>query len=133
MMNQYQKEYALAKTKVEAIEESIAEIERDYISAQNIMNSDGSIPPCIYCIDDMKVFSRANLDCSKAVIDAGLEDDLNIAKAALMKAEDALIVYGLSIAPDGLKETLANGIASNYAIRCKMIDATFRLDCSTVR
>lgn len=40
--------------------------------------------------------------------------------------------YGLSLAPAGVRATLERGVKQNAAIRQKVIDATFRLDVSTV-
>lgn len=132
-MNQYQKEYADAKAAVLAIEEVTAEIERKYIISQEIVNPDMSIPERIYCIEDEEAFEHANQECSETIVSMGLEEEMNRAKTALTAAEDALIAYGLSIAPKELKETLSKGISSDYTIRCKMIEIVFRLDTSTVK
>lgn len=51
----------------------------------------------------------------------------------LEAAEDAMIAYGLSIAPAGIRDTLERGVKENYTIRLKVIDAVFRLDVSSVQ
>lgn len=132
-MNQYQEQYAAAKASVQAVEEMISAVEQDYIMAQGIVNPDNTVPRHIYCIGDEGLFDKANQECSALVNAKGLEVDLNNAKEELRKAEDALIAYGISIAPAGLKETLARGIDADCNIRSKMIDMVFRLDTATVR
>ena len=43
-----------------------------------------------------------------------------------------MIEYGLSIAPAGIRSTLAKGAKDNYTTRQKLIELVFRLDVSTV-
>ena len=43
-----------------------------------------------------------------------------------------MIEYGLSLAPAGIRATLAKGAKDNYTTRQKLIDLVFRLDVSTV-
>jgi len=131
-MNNYQKDYAIATAVVQEIEEAIAKVEREYIMTQGITTSDGSIPAYVYCIDNDEMFEIANQAISKKVIDLGLEDKLNKAKEILHEAEESLMNYGVSIAPEILRDTLLKGIKENYRIRCKMLDLVFKLDTSTV-
>lgn len=60
------------------------------------------------------------------------EADRNAADAALKAAEDRMIGYGLSLAPAGIRATLAKGAKVNCATRQKLIDLVLRLDVSTV-
>lgn len=132
-MNQYQEQYAAARASVQAVEEMIKDVEQDYIKIQGIVNPDNTVPKYIYCIEDEEMFEKANIEFSALLSAKGLEDALNKAKAELQKAEDALIAYGISIAPAGLKEALSRGIKANSNIRSKMLDIVFRLDTATVR
>lgn len=129
--NKVQREYMAAKALVQTLEDREREIERAYISAHSITNPDGSTPERIYCIMDDAVFDKANEETSAEIAACGLEVEHNAAKAALEAAEDRMIEYGLSIAPAGIRSTLAKGAKSNYTTRQKLIDLVFRLDVST--
>lgn len=132
-MNKYQEHYAIAKALVQAIEEEISNVEHEYIMDRGIVNPDNSIPKHIYCIEDDNLFNKANQKCSKLAAERRLEDELNKAKKNLGIAEEALIAYGISIAPVGLRDTLSKGGDANYDIRSRMIDMVFRLDITTVK
>ncbi|HNX81721.1 MAG TPA: hypothetical protein PKL77_06200 [Candidatus Omnitrophota bacterium] len=130
-MNKQQRQYAVCKSVVEVIEAEIEKIESDYIVNHRIINPDGSIPSHMWCIEPDEAFDAACEAVGPAV------DALNLAKAesALRQAEDALIEYGLSIVPEGIKNILyekALGKTSDYVIRKKIIDVTFRHDPHTV-
>lgn len=109
-----------------------AEIEKAYIVAKGIRNADGSIPERVYCIDNMETFDRANEETSAQIESSGLWADILEAEKTMEAAEDAMIAYGLSIAPAPIRATLERGVKENYTIRLKVIDAVFRLDVSTV-
>ena len=131
--NAIQRQYMTAKAQLETLESIAQDLERDYIRVHHIVNADGTIPTAIYCIDDEATFDRAN-----AETDAMPEHQANWteqlkAREALKAAEDALIAYGLSIAPAKVRETLRRAAATDYTTRCKIIDLAFRLDVSTVR
>lgn len=130
--NSAQRAYMLAKAHLQALRNQEAEIERAYIVAQGIHNGDGTIPERVYCIDDTETFDRASEETSAEIEGSGLWADILAAEKALKAAEDAMIAYGLSIAPAGIRATLERGIKENYTIRLKVIDAVFRLDVSTV-
>lgn len=132
-MNKYQKNYAVAKAAVQAIDEKIIEAEHDYIMAKGIKNLDDSIPEHIYCIDENELFEKSNQEFGQIIIDMELEEQLSKAKEILRRAEDAMIEYGISIAPDVLKELMSRLVKTDYNIRCKIIDMVFRLDASTVK
>ena len=131
-MNKTQRAYMVAKANIQEIESRQDAIEKKYIADKGIVNPDGSTPEYVWCIDDEATFEKANSELSALIISAGLEDELNAARAALKTAEDRLIAYGLSLAPAGVRATLERGVKQNATIRQKVLDATFWLDVSTV-
>lgn len=130
--NKTQKAYMIAKARVQEIESRQEEIERKYIADHGIVNPDGSVPEYVWCMDDDAAFDKANEEVSALIAAAGLESEAKAARAALKSAEDRLIAYGLSLAPAGVRATLERGVKQNATIRQKVIDATYRLDVSTV-
>lgn len=129
-MNKQQRQYAQAKADCEALEAAKAKIEHDYIVSADITNSDGAIPKRLWQIDDEKAFEAACVATEAAVEELHEDEARNI----LRKAEDALIEYGLSIVPAGIRDTLRPhvlGRTSRYSTRKEIIDATFRLDTRT--
>lgn len=131
-MNKFQRAYMIAKAHVQEIESQQEEIEKKYIADNGIVNPDGSTPEFLWCMDDDAAFDKANEAVSALISAAGLESGLNAARDALKSAEDRLIAYGLSLAPASVRATLERGVKQNAAIRQKVIDATYRLDVSTV-
>lgn len=131
--NKVQENYMVAKAAVKTIEARMEEMERQYIADNGIVNPDGSVPDLIYCMEDDTAFSKASEECSAMIVAAGLESELNAARAVLKATEDRLIQYGLSIAPAGVREVLQRGIKQNACTRMKLIDLVFRLDVSTVK
>ena len=130
--NKPQRAYMLAKANIQEIESRQEAIEKKYIADNGITNPDGSTPEYVWCIDNESAFEKANNELSTLIVAADLEDELNAARAALKTAEDRLIAYGLSLAPAGVRATLERGVKQNVTIRQKVLDATFRLDVSTV-
>ena len=131
-MKKTQRAYMVAKANIQEIESRQDAIEKKYIADKGIVIPDGSTPEYVWCIDDEATFEKANSELSALIISAGLEDELNAARAALKTAEDRLIAYGLSLAPAGVRATLERGVKQNATIRQKVLDATFWLDVSTV-
>lgn len=131
--NSAQRAYMLAKAHLQALKDREAEIERAYIIAHSIRNADDTIPERVYCIDNMETFDRAVEATSAEIEGSGLWADILAAEESLKAAEDAMIAYGLSIAPAGIRATLEHGVKENYTIRLKVIDAVFHLDVSTVK
>ena len=131
-MNKIQRAYMIAKARVQEIESQQEEIEKKYIADKGIVNPDGSTPEFLWCMDDDAAFDKANEEFAALISAAGLETALNAARDALKAAEDRLITYGLSLAPAGVRATLERGVKQNATIRQKVIDATYRLDVSTV-
>lgn len=131
-INKAQRTYMAAKALLQTLEAQEAEIEKAYIAAKGIRNADGTIPERVYCIDDTETFDRASAETAAEIESSGLWADILDAKQALGVAEDAMIAYGLSIAPPSVRVTLERGVKANYTIRQKVIDLVFRLDVSTV-
>lgn len=128
-MNAVQKKYAEAKALKEAIQKTIDETEEALIKELGIVNGDGSVPARIFMIDDEKDFDKVCEEFERQHSD--LNDDLNAASDALISAEDALIDWGLSIAPAWVQEKLG-AHRKEYKIRTKLIDMAFRLDSRTI-
>lgn len=130
--NKAQRDYMTAKALLQTLEEREAEIEKAYIVANGIQNADGTIPERIYCIEDMETFDKANAETAAEVEGCGLWAEILAARDALTAAEDAMIAYGISLAPAALRATLERGVRESFKTRQKMIDMVFRLDVSTV-
>ena len=122
----------LAKANLDALEEVEADIERKYIAEHNIVNADGTTPTRIFCIDDDATFEKANAESAELPeMKANFKDVLE-ARDLLEEAENELIAYGLSIAPEAERSVLERAASANYTTRCKLIDMTLKLDVSTV-
>ena len=131
--NKAQEAYMLAKANLNALEEIEADIERKYIAEHNIVNADGTTPTRIFCIDDDATFEKANAESAELPkMKANFKDVLE-ARDLLDEAENGLIAYGLSIAPEAERSVLERAAATNYTTRCKLIDMTLKLDVSTVK
>lgn len=131
-MNFQQTQYTVAKALLETLTAEEARITKQYITENNIVNEDGSVPNSIYDIEDEDVFEKANY-ASAAIIEAsGLWDELLIAREQLKKAEDDLIAYGLSLIPEKERTVLKEACRKNYTTRQKVIDLAYHLDVSTV-
>ena len=128
-MNGVQKKYAKAKALKEAIQQTIDEAEEALIKELGIVNGDGSVPTRIFMIDDDETFDKVCEEFESRYSDQN--NDLNEANKALREAEDALINWGLSIAPSVVRDILMRN-KDEYRIRGKMIDLVFRLDSRTI-
>ena len=128
-MNKEQMNYALAKAKLEVIEETEKELEKDFLLKRGYRNSDGEVPSRLWMVDDEDQFEKLSKEFHLQHFDAIL--DLNVAEKEMKEAEDALIDYGLSIVPKSVSQTL-NLHRNTYSVRKKLLDLTFRLDAKTV-
>lgn len=132
-LNTQQKNYARARSLVDALRAQAEQIEQDYIQKNGIVNPDGTIPAHVWTIDDEAIFDRAN-EATAPAIDAlgGYE-----AEKLLREAEDDLIRFGLSIVPAKERQVLGdrcfgrNGHYVHVDVRKKVIDLAFKLDVST--
>lgn len=116
----------VAKAHKETIEAQMEEMEKKYIADNGVINPDGTIPELLYCMEDDAAFNKANEEFSAMIVAAGLQQDINDARAQLRAAENELIEYGLSIAPVEIREVLEREVKKNACTRAKMIDITFR-------
>lgn len=128
-MNEKQMAYAVAKAQLEALEEAANERETAYIVENTIKNPDGSIPEHLWCMEDEDAFNVANIEFSRIMVESGLEAELTSARSFLHKAEDDLIAYGLSLAPERVRKTLEKSAQTDWKTREKILELTFRLDC----
>ena len=94
-------------------EQDLDKAEKKYLRENGIMNPDGTVPKSLWMMDDEELF------------------DLHV-EAFGKIAEEALIEFGLSISPEGIRETLRKGVAHSVKIREKFIDTTYRLDVETM-
>jgi hypothetical protein len=85
----------------------------------------------IWMIDDKAVFDLLNAEFS--VMAVGLNNDYTIAGDALKDAENALIEYGLSIAPAEIRKILRRESERPVEIREQLIELVVRLDTKTVK
>lgn len=131
-MNKQQMAYAVARAKLEALEEVANEREMAFIMENAIENPDGSIPKHLWCMEDEDAFNVANTEFGRIMTESGLEADLNAARRLLHKAEDGLIAYGLSLAPERVRKTLQESARTDWKTREKILELTFRLDPVTV-
>lgn len=130
--NAEQRVYMIARANLEALESVYADMERNYIKAQNIINDDGTAPEMIYCIDNEETFERINQEFSALPEVKALREEILEARELLKQAENQLIAYVLSLAPAREREILAQSAAANYTTRKKLIDLALKLDASTV-
>ena len=132
-MNKLQIAYMIAKSCVDALESNLDELEKKYISDKGIVNTDGSVPKHLWCMDDDAEFEKANEEFEALIVANGLEKELNEARDRLKSAENELIAFGLSLAPDNIRKTLEKAARQNAIIREKVLNLTFNLDTSTLK
>lgn len=132
-MNRYQENYAVAKAAYEVIKSVAKDAEKEYIRESGIKNPDGTIPDFLWTMDDEEAFEAHLQKFGEILLESGLEAKENAARERLRAAEDALIEFGISLAPAGIRETLRNGAKSNASIRERLLDAAFRLDITTIQ
>lgn len=131
-MNYQQRHYALAKARLESLEDQQAANERQFMRENGYLNADGSVPDQMYQYDNDDKFDQCCMEFDVSPLN--LYDRVKDAEAELYKAENELIEYGLSVMPECLaqqRETLRRNMG-NPKIRKDLIDTTFRLDTSTV-
>ena len=132
-MNKLQIAYMIAKSCVDALKSNLDELEKKYISDKGIVNTDGSVPKHLWCMDDDAEFEKANEEFEALIVANGLEKELNEARDRLKSAENELIAFGLSLAPDNIRKTLEKAARQNAIIREKVLNLTFNLDTSTLK
>ena len=80
--NKFQRAYMVAKACVQEVESRQEAIEKKFIADSGIVNPDGSVPEFLYCMEDDAAFEKANAECAALIASAGLEEELNAARAA---------------------------------------------------
>lgn len=134
MMNKVQNAYATAKAAYETARENQKAAEYDFLARNGVKTPDGTTPTALWVMGDFlpeDEYDALEIAlCEDEACAAAFNQSLDASKA-LKLAEDALIEYGLKIAPAGIRETLKNGM-NRTAIRNKMLDLVFRLDTRTV-
>lgn len=134
MMNRIQKKYLKAKSELDALLFQSQKIESDYIKENNIVNKDGSVPECVYMIDDDEAFEKANTETEGAIEGLGI----HTARENLWKAENNLITFALSLVPEKVSKPLLercfglNQKTILYKVREQVIDLAFQLDTRTI-
>ena len=118
-MNAVQTAYAKAMAKYSAAREIIKDMETRYIAENHIVNDDGKTPNYLWMMDDEKAFDVHNERFGKIVADSGMEKKENDAREELRKAEDALIAFGISLAPKNIQETLKKGGCGECQTSCQ--------------
>jgi hypothetical protein len=131
--NQQQENYLLALANLELLSDIENEIDRKYIAENNIINPDGTIPCATYAIEDDVIANKAMDDIAKIMVDSGIWGEILEARKQLKDAENALIQYGLRLAPKHEREVLTKAAETNYSVRRKIIDLVMKLDTSTVK
>lgn len=131
-MNAIQRRYMIAVAAYETLTFEENEIERKYIEKNNITGDDGELVSHIWVLDDEELFDKVNAELANLPESKENNEKQNAAREELKLAENAMIEYGLSIAPAGLRDTLSKGAKSDYNIRKKLIDLVYKLDVSTV-
>ena len=127
-MNQYQKAYALARAQYEAIIQEHDKKEECFCKAREYKTETGKPASRIWMIDDEQIFDKVNAEY--CTLYAYHDDERNQAADALKEAEDNLIEWGLSIIPKNMSsyaEKLRAGAKTQFTIRKKLIDLTFRV------
>jgi hypothetical protein len=134
IMNKIQRTYALTKARHDAIKADNDRREAEFCAEHGYKTEEGNPALHIWMIDDEAIFEAANEEFC-ALNEQNWQEEIK-AREALNDAEDALIEWGLSVMPLGLKkerETLRRESERNYTIRKKLIDLAFRLDARTIK
>ena len=131
--NAEQKAYMQAKAILATLQDEENALDEKYIKENNITNPDGTMPTRTYAIEDDSTAEKAIHEVGKLLADSGLWGDILKARELLKETENALISYGLEIAPASTRETLSSASKTNYTVRDKMINAIMLLDTRTVK
>ena len=130
-MTTEQKYYSVAKAYVSLLRDEQEAAEQEYIKVKGIVNEDGTTPFALYCIDDQKIFDKANEEFSELEESKKLWAEIVKAEEVLKNAEETLIEFGLNVIPESMKavkEALTNSYKKNYTVRLNLIDLAFRYE-----
>ena len=124
--NTQQRAYSQALRSSEMAEARAAAHERAFLEARGATDRRGLPARRLWQVDALEAEYQAD------PVSAELQSTEMAARAALIKAEKALVAWALSIVPAGVRATLAPAAETNRATRKKIIDLAMRLDASTV-
>lgn len=106
--------------------------ERAFLAARGATDRHGQPARCLWQIENDAVFDALEAEYQADPEAVKLQKDDMAARAALIKAEKALVAWALSIVPAGTRATLAPAAEMDHATRKKIIDLAMRLDASTI-
>lgn len=135
MMNKQQKRYAMAKAKYQLAKDEVKAYEHAFIIRKDVHNGDGSVPDCLWAMDE-ESDELFNSLCDELENDKEYLALCNAETQAyknFQAAEESLIDYGLSLPmPENIRKTLSEH-RKDYKVRDRLIDLTFRLNTRTVK
>lgn len=130
--NAQQRAYSQALRSSEMAEARAAAHERAFLEARGAADRRGLPARRLWQVEDDAAFDALEAEYQADPVAAELQSTEMAARAALIKAEKALVSWALSIVPAGVRATLAPAAETNRATRKKIIDLAMRLDASTV-
>lgn len=130
--NAQQRAYSQALRSSEMAEASAAAHERAFLEARGATDRRGLPARRLWRVEDDATFDALEAEYQADSEAVELQGAEMAARAALIKAEKALVAWALSIVPAGVRATLAPAAETNRATRKKIIDLAMRLDASTV-
>ena len=130
--NAQQRAYSQALRSSEMAEASAAAHERAFLEPRGAPDRRGLPARRLWQVEDDATFDALEAEYQADSEAVELQGAEMAARAALIKAEKALVAWALSIVPAGVRATLAPAAETNRATRKKIIDLAMRLDASTV-
>ena len=130
--NAQQRAYSQALRSSEMAEASAAAHERAFLEARGATDRRGLPARRLWPVEDDATYDALEAEYQADPEAVELQGAEMAARAALIKAEKALVAWALSIVPAGVRATLAPAAETNRATRNKIIDLAMRLDASTV-
>ena len=130
--NAQQQAYSQALRSSEMAEARAAAHERAFLEARGATDRRGLPARRLWQVEDYATFDALEAEYQADPVAAELQSTEMDARAALIKAEKALVSWALPIAPAGVRATLAPAAETDRATRKKIIDLAMLLDASTV-
>ena len=130
--NAQQWAYNQARQASEMAEAKAAAHERAFLAARGATDRRGFPARRLWQVEDAAAFDALEVEYQADPEAAKLQNAEMAARAALIKAEKALVAWALSIVPAGVQATLAPAAETDRTTRKKIIDLAMRLDASTV-
>ena len=127
-----QRAYSQALRSSKMAEAKSAAHERAFLAARGAIDRRGFPALRLWQVEDDATFDAMEAEYQADSEAVELQGAEMAARAALIKAEKALVAWALSIVPAGVRATLAPAAETNRATRKKIIDLAMRLDASTV-